>query len=183
MQNITLPHSYIDLCWRCTQAETTVVGFCTEQLAGFTALSGSGYLAYTPYKIVALLSIQLAGCGPLRGPINPLAGHPVGWPRSAQPIEKYPNFHKKIAQNGPFNSNSNYFASLHLDFPISLISSPFNSNSNYFASPHLDFPSLMISNSFKSNSNSIFFLPGSLISQFCWFPTLSIQIYFFLTTP
>ncbi len=34
------------------------------------------------------LCTVLAGCGPLRGPINPLAGQPVDWPCSAQPIEK-----------------------------------------------------------------------------------------------
>ena len=40
----------------------------------------------------------------------------------------------------PFHSNSNSFASPHLDFPILSISHPLNSNSNFFASPHLDFP-------------------------------------------
>ena len=42
----------------------------------------------------------LAGCGPLCGPINPLAGQPADWSHSAQPIEKYPNFQKKNCAKG-----------------------------------------------------------------------------------
>ncbi len=92
------------------------------------------FLAYS-YNFLSNFGFfhQLAGCRPLCGPINPLAGQPVDWPRSAWPIEKYPNFQKQCAKSATkgfhppswavweildFNFSSNFLPPLTLISPF-----------------------------------------------------------------
>ena len=132
------------------------------------------------WELIAHIYIDTSWVRAASRPYKPVGWKPVDWPPSVWPMKSIKISKKKNPQNvpqkdsalhpGPFNSNSNYFASPHLDFPISLISNPFNSNSNYFASPHLDFPISLISN--HLNQIQIILPPHTLIFQFHWFPTI-----------
>ena len=84
-------------------------------------------LLHTTY-IYHYCSSQLAGCGPLRGSINPLAVQPVDCPRSARlivPQKDSALLPGPYGERLDFNLNSYYFASPHLDFPIKMIFNPF----------------------------------------------------------